>query len=390
MEKSEIAPAKAELVPWLNENLEFYSIPGGFALSRSRAFQSGRVYGMDVSSGAAVAALLSTDYDDDKDDDENDQLDDTRAKQPISGALRVLDLCCAPGLKLCMIADLVAKESTVVGVDIDDNRLAVCRNIVTKYHVDSDTSGNPSSSSSLGVRIQLHRGDGVHFGTADDSSSSKSELMYDSVVAQEECLVTGTRKRRNKSARAREKKRLKQLNGTTTGTACSFDMVLVDAECSTDGSIKHIQQQAAKKDRIDNSQLTKASELKGLVELQQGLILSGFRHLKPGGVMVYSTCSLSLAQNESVVQWLLAQAPDAVLRPVRFSHPCTHDLVVEGTLRGTVRFRPSFAAATTTNTTTTTTGGGGDGRFAGGGFFLAKIVKKADWKQAFAASVAKC
>ena len=117
--------------------------------------------------------------------------------------------------------------------------------------MDSDTSGNPASSS-LGVRIQLHRGDGVHFGTAADSSS-KSELMYDSVLAQEECLVTGTCKRRNKSARAREKKRLKQLNGTTTGTTCSFDMVLVDAECSTDGSIKHIQQQAAKKGKRTGS-----------------------------------------------------------------------------------------------------------------------------------------
>ena len=51
---------------------------------------------------------------------------------------------------------------------------------------------------------------------------------------------------------------------------------------------------------------------------------------------------MSLEQNESVVQWLLAQAPDAVLRPVR----STHHLVVEGTLRGTVRFRPSLAATT--------------------------------------------
>ena len=32
---------------------------------------------MDVSSGAAVAALFSTDYDDDKNDDENDQVDES-------------------------------------------------------------------------------------------------------------------------------------------------------------------------------------------------------------------------------------------------------------------------------------------------------------------------
>lgn len=38
--------------------------------------------------------------------------------------------------------------------------------------------------------------------------------------------------------------------------------------------------------------------------------------------MVYSTCSLTVAQNEGVVSWLLAQEPRAKLLPVTLSQPC--------------------------------------------------------------------
>ena len=81
-------------VPWLlseTHGLEFFAVPGDFCLKKSPSFQSGMVYGMDITSGAAVAALLLDIYDCDasvkkyyKDFDSKHQL-------------RVLDLCCAPG-----------------------------------------------------------------------------------------------------------------------------------------------------------------------------------------------------------------------------------------------------------------------------------------------------
>ena len=85
-------------VTWLNSKeyqLEFFAIPGEFCLNRSTSFQSGRIYGMDVTSGAAVAALMFDFY---------DVVDPTAPDKPnekrkcVSGEpLRVLDLCCAPG-----------------------------------------------------------------------------------------------------------------------------------------------------------------------------------------------------------------------------------------------------------------------------------------------------
>jgi hypothetical protein len=85
-------------VPWIacqDHFLEFFAIPNDFNLSRSSSFRSGRVYGMDVTSGAAVACLLFDLYDVDNGSGVKKQ-----AQSVLSGeeeSLRVLDLCVAPG-----------------------------------------------------------------------------------------------------------------------------------------------------------------------------------------------------------------------------------------------------------------------------------------------------
>ena len=82
-------------MPWLlsqQHGLEFFAIPGDLPLNKTTSFQSGRVYGMDVTSGAAVASLLLDIYD--QPDGSDKRSDKTqRMEEP----LRVLDLCCAPG-----------------------------------------------------------------------------------------------------------------------------------------------------------------------------------------------------------------------------------------------------------------------------------------------------
>jgi 16S rRNA C967 or C1407 C5-methylase (RsmB/RsmF family) len=168
---------------------------------------------------------------------------------------------------------------------------------------------------------------------------------------------TGKRKRMNKSARARERKQLGLLQNDKHASATKvevYDCILVDAECSTDGSLKHIQQQAQKgsAQEIQNVRLLKQQD--ELVPLQQKLLLSGFELLKPGGVLVYSTCSLSVHQNEGIVQWLLHRNSSAKLIPIcRF---LDQSFVREGSIPGTLRFLPSTEGA--------------------GGFFVAKLEKK--------------
>jgi len=387
-------------VDWLRPTkddgeFEFYAIPGDFSLNRSSSFQSGRVYGMDVTSGAAVLALLHDTYDCNGSVNSADGEESTRDDEQ---QLRVLDLCCAPGLKLCMLADLAPPSSTVVGVDISRDRIQLCKNIVKKYHVNQMTSGpkqlvanddnNQASPSPSHATIRLYCTDGTYFGT-----KQLSGLVFDSNAEKQELLSQGKRKRQNKSARAREKRRLLELqhqeiiddSGSTksgqekeksgdsvhyrsleTNTCCIplFDRVLVDAECSTDGAIRHIE----KREASSKAPLWNDSNMGELVDLQKRLIESGFRMLKSGGRLIYSTCSLNEKQNENVVRWLLNKYNDAFIIPVSFikhNHfEQTPSFVEEGSLEGTVRFN------------SLTNADKGVASLPGTGFFLSKIGKR--------------
>ncbi|MCV4777212.1 16S rRNA (cytosine(1407)-C(5))-methyltransferase RsmF, partial [Escherichia coli] len=45
---------------------------------------------------------------------------------------------------------------------------------------------------------------------------------------------------------------------------------------------------------------------------QRELIDSAFHALRPGGTLVYSTCTLNREENQSVIEWLLSRYPQAV------------------------------------------------------------------------------
>lgn len=377
-------------VPWMESKWAFYALPEGFSLSKSPCFRSGRIYGMDVSSGAGVAVLLS--------DFHNVDASECKQQVPLDfdSELRVLDLCCSPGLKLLQMADCFHKKPSntqkprpvkVVGVDICEHRMNICKKIVQKYFIE-ETSGRGNAEESH-VGIQLYREDGTTFGV------QRPNLVFDSGVAMEEMVQRGgKRKRMNKSARAREKKRLRQIATTECGSATQrenskstkdenevgnniqlFDFVLVDAECSTDGSFKHIRQRLQEaqkkqqnKDAVrheeENIMLTDPDKLTDLVELQRKLMASGFRLLKEGGALVYSTCSLSEDQNEKVVNWLLESHKDAALVPIHFPSIERSKFVTQGSLAGTVRFYPNLVQDNNSAN-----------MLLGDGFFVAKLKK---------------
>ncbi len=81
-----------------------------------------------------------------------------------------------------------------------------------------------------------------------------------------------------------------------------FDKILVDAPCSGTGTIR----KSLKTINIWNpGMITK------LARQQKGLLENAFNNLKPGGELVYSTCSVEPEENEGVVSWLLERYPDA-------------------------------------------------------------------------------
>ena len=82
------------------------------------------------------------------------------------------------------------------------------------------------------------------------------------------------------------------------------DRVLLDAPCSGTGVI-------SKDPSIKSSKSVK--EIKKIVRKQKELILHAFDMLKSGGIMVYSTCSILVEENEGVVDFLLRNREGATL-----------------------------------------------------------------------------
>jgi len=83
-----------------------------------------------------------------------------------------------------------------------------------------------------------------------------------------------------------------------------FDRVLVDAPCSLEGRFE-----TGNAKSFGDWSLRKVDFLS---QIQSHLLRSAVSMTKPGGVIVYSTCTLSPEENEQVIDWLLRKEPGAV------------------------------------------------------------------------------
>jgi 16S rRNA (cytosine967-C5)-methyltransferase len=86
-------------------------------------------------------------------------------------------------------------------------------------------------------------------------------------------------------------------------SAGSFDRVLVDAPCSGTGTLRRAPDLAL---RLDER------ELPTLVSRQEALLRSALMLVRPGGRVVYATCSLLDEENEGVVRAVCAERADVV------------------------------------------------------------------------------
>jgi len=87
----------------------------------------------------------------------------------------------------------------------------------------------------------------------------------------------------------------------------SFDRILLDVPCSATGVIRR---------HPDIKLLRTEAEVAVLVQRQSELLTAAWRLLKPGGYLLYSTCSLLKAENSSQISAFLRRAPDALAEPL--------------------------------------------------------------------------
>jgi 16S rRNA (cytosine967-C5)-methyltransferase len=83
-----------------------------------------------------------------------------------------------------------------------------------------------------------------------------------------------------------------------------FDRVLVDPPCSGLGTLQA---------RPDLRWRIEEHSLAELAAVQMPILAAGARALRPGGVLVYSTCTISPDENERVIDAFLDSRPDFAL-----------------------------------------------------------------------------
>jgi 16S rRNA (cytosine967-C5)-methyltransferase len=131
-----------------------------------------------------------------------------------------------------------------------------------------------------------------------------------------------------------------------------FDAVLLDAPCSSTGTIRR---------HPDVPWLKNAGDIVELSALQRRLLDRALALTKPGGTLVYCTCSLEPDENEAIVADLLARSPKVRRAPIAAAEifGCAEFISKDGDLRTLPCHFPDS-----------------DSRFTGiDGFYAARLLK---------------
>jgi 16S rRNA (cytosine967-C5)-methyltransferase len=86
-----------------------------------------------------------------------------------------------------------------------------------------------------------------------------------------------------------------------------FDRILLDAPCSATGVIRR---------HPDIKLLRRGSDIAALVSLQKEILNALWKQLKPGGRLVYCTCSILREENDQQIKAFLADQQDANEIPI--------------------------------------------------------------------------
>ena len=109
--------------------------------------------------------------------------------------------------------------------------------------------------------------------------------------------------------------------------ASFFDRIVVDAPCSGEGMF-HKEEAALTEWSPENVEMC--------AKRQKEILACAVNMLRPGGVLVYSTCTFAPAEDEEMADWLLKTYPELELLPID-----TQALgISEGSLSGTGRIWP--------------------------------------------------
>ena len=85
------------------------------------------------------------------------------------------------------------------------------------------------------------------------------------------------------------------------------DKILLDAPCTGEGLIRQ---------DINRKKSRSLNDIKKMANVQKKLLISGLNALKPGGKLLYSTCSIAPEENEIVIDHVLKHKPAFIINKI--------------------------------------------------------------------------
>jgi len=222
---------------------------------------------------------------------------------------RVLDLCAAPGGKTTLLAQFMGNRGCIVAEDADPHRLKLVAENCARLGVTcvQISPGPPASLPAAPLLSSLSPSDGERAEVRGEGSHSESANPLTPALSPSE----GEREKLPPPPSS-----LSPSDGERAGVRghASFDRVLIDVPCSNTGVLRR---------RVDLRWRIQPAEIDRLRKLQLDLLRRAAARVKPGGVLVYSTCSLEPEENENVIQEFLAETKQFRLESQRHLLPFT-------------------------------------------------------------------
>ncbi|KAJ3291210.1 hypothetical protein HK104_006270 [Borealophlyctis nickersoniae] len=212
---------------------------------------------------------------------------------------RVLDMCAAPGGKSTQLVEAVGKAGRVVVNEVDRERMMRLVKTVERL-VPEDVWGVVEYRLGDGRMLELGDWEGTSAnagGCEHGGNTWNGEGGAGKTHESEETDVWS-------DGKGTSEPQLQRQYNTSRILGMPFDAILVDAPCSGEGTINLSLPSSYR--HWSPQFVTKISRL------QRQLLYNAYALLKPGGTLVYSTCTLSPQENEEVVQELLDDYGDNV------------------------------------------------------------------------------
>ncbi|KNA09763.1 hypothetical protein SOVF_150590 [Spinacia oleracea] len=207
---------------------------------------------------------------------------------------RILDMCAAPGGKTTAIAMLMRDEGEVVAADRSHNKVIDVQNLAAEMGLKSIVTCKLDAVKSVATEKVSD------IDVTEDTSSSKScsivKEKLNGNMLHKENVVSNRRKDKDSIKNGIGKNhvsggRVEKSKGFARN---SFDRVLLDAPCSALGL----------RPRLLAGEETLES-LKSHKLYQRKMFDQAVQLVRPGGVLVYSTCTINPGENEALVRYAL-------------------------------------------------------------------------------------